>query len=178
MHDTARATALDEAQRPASVPDFRVDGWLVQPGLNRLARGTTTLRVRPQLMDMLTCLARHPGKVVPKDQLLAVVWNDRYVAASGIARCVAELRQALDDDARQPHIIETITKRGYRLIAPVEPAVVPPPVRDGAQAVDHDTGRTHGFARLLRLVSGTRAFLATGAALAVLLRQYVRFVAR
>jgi DNA-binding winged helix-turn-helix (wHTH) protein len=99
--------------------DFRVAEWLVQPSRNRLVRGDTSVRVRPQLIDVLVCLSRRPGSVVSKDELLASVWGDRFVAESGIARCVAELRQALADDARTPKIIETIPKRGYRLVAPV-----------------------------------------------------------
>ena len=120
-------TGTRDAPTPAppapSIPlrEFRVDGWLVQPALNRVIKGATAIRVRPQLIDMLGYFASRPGRVVSKTQLLADVWRDRFVSASGVARCVAELRQVLDDDARQPRIIETISKRGYRLIARVEP---------------------------------------------------------
>jgi len=102
--------------------DFRVGTWLVQPGLNLLVAGDRSIRVRPQLIDVLTCLAVRPGAVVTRDQLLNTVWSDRYVCPSGIARCVAELRRILADDARRPRIIETIPKRGYRLIASVQHA--------------------------------------------------------
>lgn len=102
--------------------DFRVGAWLVQPGLNLLVTGERSIRVRPQLIDVLACLAMKPGSVVTRDQLLNTVWSDRYVCPSGIARCVAELRRILADDAKQPRIIETIPKRGYRLIASVQHA--------------------------------------------------------
>jgi DNA-binding winged helix-turn-helix (wHTH) protein len=115
-------TALDVA-RP-ELREFRVDGWLVQPELNLLVRGERSIRVRPQLIDVMACLAVRPGAVVTKDQMLAVVWSDRHVCVTGIARCVAELRRILSDDARRPRIIETISKRGYRLMAPVEHIVV------------------------------------------------------
>jgi DNA-binding winged helix-turn-helix (wHTH) protein len=113
----------------------------VQPTLDRLTQNGVVIRLRPQLMDLLVCLSAQPGRTVAKQELLATVWCDRFVAESGLARCVAELRQALGDSARQPRIIETIPKRGYRLIAPVaaaEPAAgatVGPPaavVRDEA----------------------------------------------
>lgn len=118
---------------PTGLPtdDYLVDGWLVQPSLNRVARHDTTIRVRPQLLDVLTCLALRPGAVVTKDELLATVWSDRIVAESGIARCIAELRQLLADDAKRPSIIETIPKRGYRLIALVQAASRPDAVRPG-----------------------------------------------
>ncbi len=125
---TAGATALmadpaipaQHAVRAAPTPeDFMVDDWLVQPTLGRLSRGDTTLRLRPQLMDVLACLASGNGRTVGRPELLGTVWDGRFVTESAIARSVAELRQALGDDARQPRIIETIPKRGYRIIAPI-----------------------------------------------------------
>jgi DNA-binding winged helix-turn-helix (wHTH) protein len=121
MGTSADIAGVASIARHLPTDDYVVDGWLVQPTLNRLARDTRAIRIRPQLMDVLTCLAQRPGAVVSKDELLATVWSDRFVAESGIARCVAELRQLLADDARQPRVIETIPKRGYRLIAPVRP---------------------------------------------------------
>ncbi len=114
-------TPRDRTGQTASTADIRVDGWLVQPMLNALTRNEVSVRLRPQLMDLLVCLASRPGKVVLKDEILAVVWDGRWIAESGLSRCIAELRAALGDDARRPRIIETITKRGYRLIAHVEP---------------------------------------------------------
>jgi DNA-binding winged helix-turn-helix (wHTH) protein len=99
--------------------DFHLDGWLVQPSLCRLTRGGVAVHVRPQLMDMLVCLAARAGKTMAREEIVATVWQDCFVAESGLSRCIAELRSALGDDARQPRIIETIRKRGYRLIAPV-----------------------------------------------------------
>jgi DNA-binding winged helix-turn-helix (wHTH) protein len=110
-----------QVEREAPDPvDLRIDGWLVQPMLNLLTRGDVRVRVRAQLMDLLVCLARRPGRVFQRDEIVAEVWDGRWIAESALSRCVAELRAALRDDARQPRVIETITKRGYRIIAPVE----------------------------------------------------------
>lgn len=109
---------------------FRLDGWLIEPSLNRFVRGGTVLHVRPQLVDLLVCLAGRPGQVVSKDRLLSTVWCNRFVAETAVGRCVCELRCLLEDDAREPRIIETVAKRGYRLMAPVErveDAAPPPP---------------------------------------------------
>ncbi len=99
--------------------DFYLGDWLVQPGLNRASSCGRSIHLRPQLMDVLVCLARRPGTTVPRHDLLDQVWPGQFVAETALARCVAELRQALGDRAHQPAIIETIPKRGYRLIAPV-----------------------------------------------------------
>lgn len=124
---------------PNRIDDFRVGAWLAEPALNRLTSGQTVLRIRPQLMDVLVCLARHQGRVVLKDELLAEVWPDRVITESGMVRCIAELRQLLGDDSREPTYIETISKRGYRLVAQVEwiapsPGSAPPAGLDAAQA--------------------------------------------
>ena len=73
-------------------------------------------------MELLLCLARHPGQSVAKEQLVQSVWPDTFVSDDAIKRCISDLRRAFQDDAREPRIIETIPKRGYRLVAPVEPA--------------------------------------------------------
>ena len=106
------------------VADFRMGGWLVEPMLNLLTRDGASVYLRAQLMDLLICLASRPGKVFSKEEILTDVWGGRWVADSALSRCIAELRAALGDDAAQPRIIQTIVKRGYRLIPPIErPAV-------------------------------------------------------
>ena len=70
-------------------------------------------------MEFLLCLAQHPGKTLSKDQLFQAVWPKIIVTEDVLKRCIAELRRAFNDDARNPHMIETIAKRGYRLLAPV-----------------------------------------------------------
>ncbi len=106
------ATAVDVS--------FRVGGWSVEPKLNRLSRDKVCIQIRPRLMDVLSFLAEHQGEVVSKDAVIAAIWAKPFLAESVLSRSIAELRRNLGDDARQPCFIETITKRGYRLIAPVE----------------------------------------------------------
>ncbi|MEM7584347.1 MAG: winged helix-turn-helix domain-containing protein, partial [Acidobacteriota bacterium] len=107
--------------------------WRVQPNLNRLSRGERKVQVEPKLMDVLSFLARHAGEVVSKDDITDAVWTDQFITDSVVTRAIASLRRALDDKASDPRYIETISKRGYRLIAPVsgipspeDPAASPP----------------------------------------------------
>lgn len=127
----------DPGARPTSVArDFLVAGWLVQPALNRIARRDVTRHVRSQLMDLLTLLAERAGQVVTRAEIQERVWAGRSVAATVLPRCVAELRDSLEDDVHSPAFIETIPKRGYRLIAPVvDPAQVPLHTRQPAVLV-------------------------------------------
>jgi DNA-binding winged helix-turn-helix (wHTH) protein/tetratricopeptide (TPR) repeat protein len=111
---------------------FSVGDWIVDPRTCRLTCGDVVRRIRPQLMGLLACLARRPGDLVLKEEILAEVWPGQFIAYSGLTRCVSELRQVLDDDAHQPRYIEATRKRGYRLIAPV--VWLKPPVEEPAPA--------------------------------------------
>ncbi len=97
----------------------RVGSWLIDPSLNNMSAEGKTVRLEPKVMGVLLCLAGHPGETVSKEQLFQAVWPNTVVTEDALKRCIAELRRAFNDDARQPSIIETISKRGYRLIAPV-----------------------------------------------------------
>jgi DNA-binding winged helix-turn-helix (wHTH) protein/TolB-like protein/tetratricopeptide (TPR) repeat protein len=109
--------------------DFRFGDWVVQPAQCRLSRDGQTLQVRAKVMDLLVYLAAAPGEVVSKERLLNEVWGSLEVSESALTRTVTELRQALGDSADAPRLLETIPKRGYRLIGSVEPlsAATPPP---------------------------------------------------
>jgi len=114
---------MDNSQvPPRSAPaDFRLAGWLVQPSLNRLSRDDLTVQLEPKLMDVLVFLAENEGRVVSKIEITDAVWSDVFITESVITRSIAGLRRAFGDDVKNPSYIETISKRGYRLIANVEP---------------------------------------------------------
>jgi TolB-like protein/DNA-binding winged helix-turn-helix (wHTH) protein/Flp pilus assembly protein TadD len=77
------------------------------------------VQVERKVMEVLVCLARSPGRVVTKDELVREVWDGRFVSDDVVWRSVRELRRALGDETRAPRYIETIPRRGYRLLAPV-----------------------------------------------------------
>ncbi len=99
---------------------FRLGEWLVEPRINRLTRDGESIQIELKMMDVLVCLARHAGEMVERRQLIDTVWATEFISATILTRAIAELRNALGDDARNPSFIETIHRRGYRLIAPVE----------------------------------------------------------
>jgi DNA-binding winged helix-turn-helix (wHTH) protein len=100
--------------------NFRLGKWLVEPSLNKLSRNGKTVQLRPKLMDVLAYLASRPGGVVSREEILESVWSREFIAESALTRTIAELRKTLGDNAGAPRFIETISKRGYRLIARVE----------------------------------------------------------
>lgn len=76
-------------------------------------------------MDVLACLAAHPGRLVPKEELLETVWGGVFVEEGALSQTIHSLRKALGDDARQPRYVQTVPKRGYRLVASVLPLAEP-----------------------------------------------------
>ena len=100
------------------VTSFQVGDWQVQPSLNRLSRGGEEVRLEPKVMQVLECLAAKPGDVVTRDELVAQVWPGVFVTDDVLHRAIRELRRAFGDETANPTYIETIRKRGYRLISP------------------------------------------------------------
>ena len=74
-------------------------------------------------MAVLCHLSKHAGEVVSRRDLIAAVWGDAFVGDEALSHCIWDLRRALGDEARSPSYIQTVPRRGYRLIASVEPAV-------------------------------------------------------
>ena len=102
---------------------FRIGNWLVEPSLNRLSKGDTTIQLELKVMDVLVCLAERAGEVLTRHEIVDRVWATEFISDNTLTHAITEIRNALGDDARNPSFIETIHRRGYRLIAVVEPAV-------------------------------------------------------
>jgi DNA-binding winged helix-turn-helix (wHTH) protein len=98
---------------------LQVGRWQVQPTLNQVRDGSTVRHLEPQVMDLLVFLASHEDRVVSKDEIIEGVWEGRFIAEATLTRSIADLRRALGDNRQQPQYIETIAKRGYRLVAGV-----------------------------------------------------------
>jgi DNA-binding winged helix-turn-helix (wHTH) protein len=103
--------------------DFLLGDWLVQPSLNLVSRDAVSTRLEPKVMQVLICLADHAGQVIGKEQLIATVWPDTFVADQVLTHAIWQLRQVFGDDPKHPLFIETIPKSGYRLTATVRTTV-------------------------------------------------------
>ncbi len=101
-----------------SAPRFRVGGWTVTPGLNLLEHTGGSVKIESRPMDVLVCLANRAPEAVSVDELVRDVWLGRVVTDISIYRVINQLRNAFGDSS--PTLIETVPKRGYRLVAPVE----------------------------------------------------------
>lgn len=100
---------------------FTVSGWRIEPQLNRMMCESRVIQLEPRVMQVLCKLAERPGDVFSRSNLLDGVWQGVTVGDEVLTRAISELRKAFDDDAKNPVVIETIYKTGYRLLAQVEP---------------------------------------------------------
>jgi len=100
---------------------FHIGPWLVDPSVNTVSRNGTSTRLEPKVMEVLVCLASHAGAPVSKEKLLQTVWPETFVTDDVLTRCISELRKALEDDTKEPQFIQTIPRKGYRLVAEVRP---------------------------------------------------------
>ncbi|MEO8849390.1 MAG: winged helix-turn-helix domain-containing protein [Casimicrobiaceae bacterium] len=100
---------------------FQVGAWRVNGTANELSRDGQTVRIEPKAMEVLMVLAGHAGCAVSRERLLATVWPGVVVSDEVLTQSIIKLRRTLGDNPRSPVYIETISKRGYRLIAAVRP---------------------------------------------------------
>lgn len=131
MQSSDQVVAEAERRRASG---FTVGDWRVSRAMNSIERHGQTIPLEPLAMDVLVHLAGKPGEVVSIDELIALIWNGRATDGS-VYRTINQLRRALEGDNGEPRYIQTIRKRGYRLIAAVSsgsaaahaPAAAPSP---------------------------------------------------
>jgi TolB-like protein/DNA-binding winged helix-turn-helix (wHTH) protein len=98
---------------------FMVGEWLVEPAIERISKGELVEKVEPRVMDLLVCLARNPNEVITREELESKVWAGMVVGYDALTSAMIKLRKAFHEDSKHPQIIQTVSKRGYRLIVEV-----------------------------------------------------------
>jgi len=96
-----------------------IEGILFDATANEAITDERHLRLEPRIMQLLLLLARNFNKTVTNEDILKSVWPDTIVTSDSISQCISQLRRIFNDDPKQPHVLKTIPKLGYRLIAPV-----------------------------------------------------------
>ncbi|MEM9599226.1 MAG: winged helix-turn-helix domain-containing protein, partial [Acidobacteriota bacterium] len=103
------------AGSPAPV---ELSGAWFYPATGDVDFGETTTRLSPKIADLLLALVEADGEVLSKDQLISRVWPDTVVSDDALWRCMSELRSAFEVGG-VTSLVETLPRRGYRLLAPV-----------------------------------------------------------
>jgi DNA-binding winged helix-turn-helix (wHTH) protein/tetratricopeptide (TPR) repeat protein len=113
------AKRTDHARSSTGTNPVRVrfDRFELDEANARLLRDGTAVPLAPTPFAVLCALVRQPGSLLTTNALLDDVWGHQFVTDSVLRTAISELRTALDDDARKPRFIETVSRRGYRFIA-------------------------------------------------------------
>ena len=95
---------------------IRVRDVTIEPKTWRVWKGSTELKLPNREFELLRFLAENPNIVFSKEELFEKIWGYEYVAdAATVSVHVNRLREKIEDDARNPKIIETVWGAGYRL---------------------------------------------------------------
>src|SRR5689334_1188180 len=140
--------AVDVTVAPAQEA-LQIGDWTIEPDLDQLSSAGRTVKLEPKAMAVLLHLASRPGQVLSREALLDAVWPGVVVGDDSLTQVSIKLRKALGDDPERPAYIQTVTKKGYRLIAPVRrgfPQIAAEPTR-------HKTGWMAGGIALALLVA-------------------------
>jgi DNA-binding winged helix-turn-helix (wHTH) protein/TolB-like protein/Flp pilus assembly protein TadD len=143
---------------------LQIGEWWADPATNELGRASDTLRIEPKAMEVLMVLAARPGEVISREELLSLVWSGVVVGDEALTQSIIKLRRALGDNPRSPAYIETISKRGYRLIAPVRNVGVARAARTDAEIAlpQQPSKRLRDHVRRPALAAGAVVLLITG----------------
>ena len=101
------------------------------PASGELRKAGRRINLQDQPFRLLMLLLEQPGEVVSRTEIRDKIWGETYVDfEEGINTAVRKLRDALGDSAANPRFVETLHRRGYRFIAPVESAGAAPAVAE------------------------------------------------
>jgi len=150
---------LNPSQTSGARNPFRIGDWQVEPDRGRVSRNGESIKLEPKVMDLLVYLVQRPGQVLSREELEQTIWTGTVVGYDALTSAIIKLRKALGDNSRQPWLIETVAKKGYRLIASVTP-VEPAPVDSMTHSATPATSRRRLL--LLALVISVVAGLAAG----------------
>ena len=104
------------------LPDrFMMDGFVVDQSALRIVTPTGEVSLEPKVMSVLTELASQAGSVVTRQYLIETVWQVSYGGDESLTRAISILRKTLGDTNGKRNLIETVPRRGYRLMADVKP---------------------------------------------------------
>ncbi|WP_196139218.1 winged helix-turn-helix domain-containing protein [Aliikangiella sp. G2MR2-5] len=104
--------------------NWKLDQWLLKPDSLELEKAKVSKKIEPKAMRLLCYLICKKNDVVSANTLVNDLWDGVTVSENSVRRLIAQIRKALDDDAGSPKYIETVSRRGYKLICSVQPAQI------------------------------------------------------
>jgi TOMM system kinase/cyclase fusion protein len=113
--------------------------YSLDPAHYELRHAGRLVPVEPRVFDLLAYLVQHAGQTVTTEALLAHLYPNQFAPVERLTTAVAQVRKVLGETSQSPRYIETVRRRGYRFMAPVD--VYEPPARDARPAPAPDPPR-------------------------------------
>lgn len=101
---------------------FYLGDLLIEPAKGRVTSRQGSEHLPPKATEVLLCLARRPGEIVTHDELIECAWGEHQGSRDAVTHAVSEVRHALNDQKDDPEFIQTLPRRGYRLLVTPTPA--------------------------------------------------------
>jgi len=119
---------------------FYLRDLLVSPLKGQVTGRAEPAHLTPKAMEVLLCLASNCGELVTRETLIEKVWGSGHGSQEALNHAISEIRHALDDHSDDPEFVQTLPKRGYRLIVNAVPASAHTAsvVRGGQETVNVD----------------------------------------
>ncbi|GLX79749.1 hypothetical protein tinsulaeT_30890 [Thalassotalea insulae] len=113
---------MQYSQEPTHLSGYHIQvaNFIVDRSLNRITNGQQVQTLEPKAIELLCFLASRANQVTSREEIRLNVWGNIQVSEHAINRLISQLRKAMDDSVQPYQIIETIARRGYRLIATVK----------------------------------------------------------
>src|SRR5215467_14622143 len=106
-----------------------------------LKKGGLRVKLQDQPFQILTLLLERPGEIVSREEIRQELWPDNTFVEfdGGLNTAIKKLRTALNDSADTPRFIETVPRKGYRFLVPVEFSPDSVSEKDAARIPDHSS---------------------------------------
>jgi DNA-binding winged helix-turn-helix (wHTH) protein len=153
---------------------YRFADFTLSPRRRLLLRGDVEVRLIPRYFDLLLLLVERRNEAVTRDEIFDKVWSDVVVSDGALTQAIRSIRRSLEDDAREPRFIRTVSRHGYRFVcttvigedaAPEAHAAASPPAGDkvdDALAVLARAGPGEGEEEEARLLEAAEILLRAG----------------
>ncbi|WNC69802.1 winged helix-turn-helix domain-containing protein [Thalassotalea nanhaiensis] len=116
---TKSSTIVDQFMVPKELHDgFSLGDVIVEPDLGLIIRDSERYHLAPKAMEILLFLAANKCETVSREQILEFGWGDTSASKTNITHIISEIRHALDDHKECPRFIQTIPRKGYRMMIP------------------------------------------------------------
>lgn len=144
---------------------FQLGSIVIEPDLGVIIRNGQRYHLAPKAMEILLFLSSTNGEIVSREQILSFGWGDNHAAKNNVTHIISEIRHVLDDHKECPTYIQTIPRKGYRMLLPTitksRNSIWPFPADQAGQIIDSEKKWKLSFSLLKssRLINASAAYL-------------------